>query len=141
MTDATHAHSHLKTYIAVYLALLALVLATVGAAMVKTGPLAFPIAMAIAGTKALLIVAIFMHARDESPLIRVFAAAGVFWLALMFAFLMSDYLTRHKMWAGIPSSDYPIHHPLQAVPGQHAPGEIGPATPELIHGGPPRAAH
>jgi cytochrome c oxidase subunit 4 len=96
MTGTSHS-SHVKSYLTVYVSLLVLVIVTVAAAHVKTGSWAFPIAMAIAVTKMVLIVAIFMHAKDEFPLIRVVATAGVFWLGILLTFLMSDYITRHDV--------------------------------------------
>ncbi|SFI59098.1 cytochrome C oxidase subunit IV family protein [Planctomicrobium piriforme] len=87
-------HSHVKVYLTVYFTLLVLVLFTVLVSLVPTGILAFPIAMAIASFKALLIVLIFMHVKDETPLVRVFAFVGVVWLGIMFAFTMADYATR-----------------------------------------------
>ncbi|WP_437224114.1 cytochrome C oxidase subunit IV family protein [Planctomicrobium sp. SH661] len=108
----SHAKSHVSLYVTIYVSLLVLVGVTVGVAHVKTGPLAFPIAMAVAGFKTFLIVAIFMHLKDEFPLIRVFAGASVFWLALMFTFIMTDYLTRNRtstinmaVEQGIPTQD------------------------------------
>jgi len=41
-----------------------------------------------------LILLFFMHLRDSKPIIWVFAGAGFFWLGIMFALALSDYLTR-----------------------------------------------
>lgn len=94
MTHA-HAKSHVPAYVAIYLSLLVLVGVTVGVAHIKTGPLAFPIAMAVAWLKTILIVAVFMHLKDEVPLIRLFAITSILWLGILFSILMGDYMNRH----------------------------------------------
>ncbi|MDQ3323742.1 MAG: cytochrome C oxidase subunit IV family protein [Acidobacteriota bacterium] len=52
------------------------------------------VALAIAFFKMACVVLIFMHVRWSSRLIWLTALAGFFWLAIMFAFTMQDYLTR-----------------------------------------------
>ncbi len=76
---------------AVLLAFLAL---TIGAAYVNLGPFNTIVAMLIAAAKAMLIVLFFMHLRQARPLMWIVAGAGVFWLGIMIALALSDYLTR-----------------------------------------------
>ena len=52
------------------------------------------VALLIAFFKMICVVLIFMHVRWSSRLIWLTALAGFFWLAIMFAFTMQDYLTR-----------------------------------------------
>ncbi len=52
------------------------------------------VALLIAFTKMTVVVLFFMHVRWQSKLIWLTALAGFFWLAIMFAFTMQDYLTR-----------------------------------------------
>jgi cytochrome c oxidase subunit 4 len=52
------------------------------------------VALAIAFTKMTFVVLYFMHVRWQSRLIWLTAVAGFFWLAIMFAYTMQDYLTR-----------------------------------------------
>lgn len=52
------------------------------------------VALLIAFTKMTFVVLFFMHVRWSSKLIWLSAAAGLFWLAIMFAFTMQDYITR-----------------------------------------------
>ncbi len=52
------------------------------------------VALLIAFTKMSFVVLFFMHVRWQSRLIWLTALAGFFWLAIMFAFTMQDYLTR-----------------------------------------------
>ena len=52
------------------------------------------LALIIAFTKMTFVVLYFMHVKWQSRLIWMTAIAGFFWLAIMFAFTMQDYLTR-----------------------------------------------
>jgi len=52
------------------------------------------VALLIAFFKMTCVVLIFTHVRWSSRLIWLTAIAGFFWLAIMFAFTMQDYLTR-----------------------------------------------
>jgi cytochrome c oxidase subunit 4 len=52
------------------------------------------VALLIAFFKMSCVILIFMHVRWSSRLIWLTAIAGFFWLAIMFAFTMQDYLTR-----------------------------------------------
>ena len=83
-----------QTYYQVFAALLVLTGVTVGVAFLDLGPLNTIVALAIAVGKALLVVLIFMHVRYSSQLTSIVIVAGVFWLVLLIALTMSDYLTR-----------------------------------------------
>lgn len=52
------------------------------------------VALLIAFTKMTFVVLFFMHVKYSPKLIKLTAIAGFFWLAIMFAFTMQDYLTR-----------------------------------------------
>ena len=78
----------------VFGALMALLTLTVAVSYLDMGSLGLPIAMGIAVIKALLIIAYFMHMRYASGLSRVFAGAAVFWLAIMIALTLNDYMSR-----------------------------------------------
>lgn len=54
------------------------------------------LALAIALTKMTFVVLYFMHVRWQSKLIWLSAVAGFFWMAIMFAYTMQDYLTRSQ---------------------------------------------
>ena len=58
------------------------------------GPLNAIVALSIAVFKATLVVLYFMHVRYSSKLTWVFVCAGLIWLLILFAFTLSDYLTR-----------------------------------------------
>ncbi|HNQ15653.1 MAG TPA: cytochrome C oxidase subunit IV family protein [Pyrinomonadaceae bacterium] len=52
------------------------------------------VALAIAFTKMTFVVLFFMHVRWQTRLVWISAVAGFFWMAIMFAYTMQDYLTR-----------------------------------------------
>lgn len=84
-----------KVYLAIFLALLVGTALTVVAAFVD-----FPwrlntiVALTIASVKATLVVLYFMHVRYSTRLVWVIVASALFWMAILFAFTFSDYLTR-----------------------------------------------
>ena len=84
------AHSAVRLYGAVFAALLVLTVATVTVSYVDLGPASVVVALAIAFTKAVLVVLFFMHLRESSGLIWVVAGGGFFWLAILIGLTMSD---------------------------------------------------
>jgi len=58
----------------------------------------FAIALLIAAIKTALVFFIFMQLRYQRGLIRVFAAAGFFWLAIAGILTFSDYITRGALF-------------------------------------------
>jgi cytochrome c oxidase subunit IV len=103
----THEHQIVpkSVYYIVWAWLAVLFVATVAAAQIDLGGWNVPLALAIAGAKASLIVLYFMHARYGSPLIRLFAASGFVWLAVLLLFLASDLLARN--WPG--EREWPVN--------------------------------
>jgi cytochrome c oxidase subunit IV len=89
-----------RTNFLIFGLLLFLLLATVGAAYLPLGPLNFPVAMAIATTKAVLIVLFFMHALYSHRLTLVICVASLLWLGIMIALILGDYHSRG--WLHIP---------------------------------------
>ena len=67
---------------------------TVAAAEVDMGPLNNIVMLAIACTKALLVILFFMHVRWSSRLTWVVVASGFFWLLILFGLTMTDYMSR-----------------------------------------------
>ena len=86
--------SDLRPYLRVFAALMVLTAVTVCVAFVDLGRWNDVAMLLIAVTKAGLVAWIFMHLRGSSRLSWVFAAAGVFWLAIFFAFTFADYGAR-----------------------------------------------
>jgi len=83
-----------KIYVVILLALLLGTYLTVSAALRDFGPWNIVIALAIATTKATLVVLYFMHARYSPKRTQLVIMCGVFWLALLLFMTMSDYVSR-----------------------------------------------
>jgi cytochrome c oxidase subunit 4 len=90
-----------RVYITIFLVLLVGTALTVLAAFMD-----FPwkfntiIALTIATAKATFVVLYFMHVRYSSRLVWVIVASALFWMAILFAFTFSDYLTRGVLSTG-----------------------------------------
>jgi cytochrome c oxidase subunit 4 len=83
-----------RIYYAVFGTLAVLTAVTVGAAFLDLGLLNPVVALAIAVFKAVLVILYFMHVRYSTRLTWVVVAAGVFWLGILLALTMNDYLAR-----------------------------------------------
>ena len=95
--------SHISSkglYYTIFLTLIVLTGVTVGIARMDLGALNTPMALAIAGFKATLVILIFMGVKYNTPLTKVVAASGSVWLIILFGITMGDYLTRS--WIGFP---------------------------------------
>ena len=90
----THKVVPVKTYATVFLALIALTATTVGVSRIELGEYNFVVAMTIAVMKGSLVVWFFMDVRRSSSLTKLFVIAGLFWLAILLVFVLSDYLSR-----------------------------------------------
>lgn len=100
MSDDHHSSGslHLGPYWLVLAALLTLTWITYGAALIDFGhPWSDVVALAIAVTKATLVVAFFMHVKGSTSMIKMSAIGGFFWLIIFFAFVLADVLTRPGM--------------------------------------------
>jgi cytochrome c oxidase subunit IV len=81
-------------YFWVFAALMVFTFLTVLVAKVDLGPLNDVVAMAIAVTKGVLVIWIFMHVRFGTRLTKLTAVSGFVWLALMILVIMGDYWSR-----------------------------------------------
>jgi len=88
-----------RVYYLVFAALMALTAVTTAAAFVDLGRLNTVVALAIAVSKAMLVVLFFMHVRHSSRLMKVVIGGGLFWLLILIALTMADFLTRG--WLGV----------------------------------------
>jgi len=77
-----------------WLALLILLALTTGSAFIPLGTANLFVSLGIAVTKALIVLLLFMELKTSSALVRVFAAAGFFWLMIMIALTTADYTHR-----------------------------------------------
>ena len=83
-----------RHYVGVFLALMVLTAVTIAAAFVDMGPLNNVVALAIAGTKASLVVLIFMGVRHSTAMVKISVVCSIFFLVVIFLLLFSDYETR-----------------------------------------------
>ena len=81
-------------YLTIILTLMALTGITVWAAFVDLGKFNIVVALAIATTKATLVVLFFMHAKYSPRRTQLVIIAGIFWLAILLFMTMSDYISR-----------------------------------------------
>jgi cytochrome c oxidase subunit 4 len=95
-----HPITPVRTYVLVFVGLIVGTVLTYYAALFDVGWLNTPVALGIAFAKASLVVIFFMGVRFNTPLTKVVVVAGLFWLVIMFALTMNDYLTRS--WVGVP---------------------------------------
>ena len=83
-----------SSYYTIFGMLMALTALTVFAAFTNLGVLNFPVAIGIAITKATLVILFFMHAKYSSQLTKLFVGMSFFFLLIMFALTLTDYLSR-----------------------------------------------
>lgn len=82
--------SPVRTYLSVFVTLLVLTALTVWAAFQDFGRFNDLVAMAIASTKATVVVLYFMHVKYSSKLISMVVVGTVLFLSILFIFLVLD---------------------------------------------------
>ena len=85
-----------RRIVLVWLLLLVLLGGNVGLAYVGLGGFAPLVQLAVAATMAAMVLVVFMELDRGASLFWVFAGAGFFWLAILFALTAADYLTRYR---------------------------------------------
>ena len=83
-----------RVYFAVFAALLVLTATTTAISFMDLGPWNTVVALAIAFFKATLVVLFFMHVKYSPRLTQIVIAGGLFWLAILLALTLSDFLSR-----------------------------------------------
>ena len=91
---APHHQASLLTYFAVFGALMVLTVLTVWVSRIDLGALNTLVAMAIAVLKATVVILWFMHVIHSPRMTWIVVISSFLWLAVMFVFFFSDYLTR-----------------------------------------------
>src|ERR1700744_2468387 len=97
VTNPEHAEHHIVTplqYGFVYISLLIGTLLTVLAADVDMGIFNPIVALAIACTKAVIVILFFMHVKYQSNLIKMTVGAGFFTFLVLITMTLSDYMSR-----------------------------------------------
>ena len=83
-----------RTYYVIFLVLMICTAITVAVAYFDLGPLNTIVALTIAVFKATLVVLFFMHVKYSTRLTWVVVVGSVFWLGILLALTLGDYLTR-----------------------------------------------
>jgi len=94
MAEQEHKHPTPKLYAIILACLVIGTVLTWRAAFWEMGIFNPVIALAIACTKAVLVILFFMHVYYSSKLTKLTIAAGFFWLLIMITMSLSDYLSR-----------------------------------------------
>jgi cytochrome c oxidase subunit 4 len=115
----------------IWLALLVLLGITVGSAYIPLGAMNGVINYGIAGAKAALVLVFFMHLDRSRALIRLTAAAGVFWVIFLFSLSFGDYLTRN--WNGSATTLAPKQSQFGARERGTYPQQRLPLVPRFGH--------
>ena len=92
--------SPVRTYVLIFAMLMVFTAITVAVAFTNLGPFNFPVAISIAIVKATLVILFFMHVKYSTRLTWAVVAGSVFWLGILLALLMSDYITRRWLTFG-----------------------------------------
>lgn len=116
MAEHEHTEHIVKpgTYLGIIATLMALTIITVIAATVDLGKFNIVVALAIATTKATLVVLFFMHAKFSPRRTQLVIVAGVFWLIILLFMTMSDYVSRID-YRGIR---YPMTKNVSVLPSE-----------------------
>jgi cytochrome c oxidase subunit IV len=83
-----------RTYLLTGVALLSLLALTIAVSYLDLGAFNAVLATAISIASATLIILFYMHVHHSKPLLWVFVGAGFFWVGIMFALALSDFMTR-----------------------------------------------
>jgi cytochrome c oxidase subunit 4 len=86
-----------RTYYIVYAMLMVCTYLTWQVAYFDLWSLNTVAALGIAAFKAVLVALFFMHLRESPRLTSAVVVGGLFWLVILLALTMSDYLTRGRM--------------------------------------------
>ena len=125
-----------STYYAIFGALMVLTAVTVGVAFINLGRLNFPVAIAIAITKATLVVLFFMHVKYSSRLTKMVVGMAFFFLGCLLFLTLTDYMSRGWHTSPRGTTDAGTYQtPTKPIgPGEEAPvhregSSEGPAAP------------
>jgi cytochrome c oxidase subunit 4 len=84
----------IKSLIIIWLILVVLHFTILGLSLLRIGSLGTPLILTLAFGQMILVMLYFMELRHSHKMMRLFAAAGFFWLLLQFTLTASDYFTR-----------------------------------------------
>ena len=97
VVNPEHADHHIVTpvtYAIVYVTLLVFTGITVAAAFKNLGIFNPIVALAIACTKAVIVILFFMHVKYQSKLVKLTVGAGFFTFLVLVTMTLTDYISR-----------------------------------------------
>jgi len=92
-----HSIPSVRTYVTIWAILTIMTFVTFYVAQIDLGPWNVVVALIIAFFKMMLVVLFFMNVKADSPLTKLFAGAGFFWLILLVGQTLIDYISRSWM--------------------------------------------
>ena len=99
----------IRTYLLIFTALIVLTAITVFVAFQHLGdPWNDVVALAVAITKATLVVLFFMHVKWSSPMVKLSVISAVVFLLLLFGITWSDYWARKSPAVKVQETDYVV---------------------------------
>jgi len=93
-------------YVRVFVALIVLASVSFGLSFVHLGAWSPVVALGIAGLKAVLIAAFFMHLVEQASISRWFFGLGLILAAILFVMISADVLTRERPRFGQPGTAF-----------------------------------
>jgi cytochrome c oxidase subunit 4 len=114
-------------YVGIFLALMVLTIVTYLVTWVDLGQFNLLVAMAIAITKASLVILFFMHVYWSPKIIKVSVGMSFFFLIIMLMMVMTDYLSRPTR--GLPPFPTAVVTGTDSVGNDH-PAKVLPAGEE-----------
>jgi cytochrome c oxidase subunit 4 len=95
-----HSIPSVRTYVTIWVILTIMTFVTYFVAQIELGPWNIVVALLIAFFKMMLVMLFFMNVKADSPLTKLFAAGGFFWMILLLGQFFVDYLSRGWMPEG-----------------------------------------
>ena len=98
-----HSVPSVRTYVLIWGTLTILTFVTFYVSKIELHEWNIVIALLIAFFKMMLVILFFMNVKADSPLTKLFAGAGFFWMILLLGQVAIDYISRNwmplgKMW-------------------------------------------
>ena len=118
-SHGAHEDHGIKRYVIIWLTLLVFTVLTVVTGKIDLGAFNIWLAMAIATTKATLVVLFFMHLYDEGGVNRLVFVVSLLFVAVLLLGTFGDLMTRNPM-------TLPNEGPVQSV-------QTAPAAPPAAH--------
>lgn len=129
--DAAHGevHSHFKTYFIIWIALLVGTLLTYITGRMDLGRAGLVVALAIASTKAFLVITYFMHMKEARGFTRLVIGVSVWFIFVMLFYVFADLGGRFRganpqgsAWSDLPPSpvsrgERPLEPPVPVETG------------------------